>query len=125
MKIGQQRIAIVGAGIGGLTLALALRQRGLPAEIYEQAAELTEIGAAVALSANATRELRRLGVLDALLGAATEPSELIYRDGRTGQRIAAHPVRSDGRYRERCGAPYLGIHRADLQKSLSGALGRE
>jgi salicylate hydroxylase len=125
MTIKQPRIAIIGAGIGGLTLALALRQRGISAEIYEQASELTEIGAAVALSANATRELQRLGVLDALLVAATEPTELIYRDGRTGQRIAAHPVRAGGRYRERSGAPYLGIHRADLQKSLSGALGRE
>jgi len=125
MKSKRQSIAIVGAGIGGLTLALALRQRGLSAEIYEQASELTEIGAAVALSANATRELQRLGVLDPLLAVATEPSELIYRDGRTGKRIAAHPVRIGGRYRDRCGAPYLGIHRADLQKTLSGALGGE
>ena len=57
------RFAIVGGGIGGLTLALALRQRGMAAEVFEQAPELTEIGAAVALSANATRELRRLGLL--------------------------------------------------------------
>jgi salicylate hydroxylase len=41
------RIAIVGGGIGGLTLAVALRQRGVEADVYEQAAELTEIGAAV------------------------------------------------------------------------------
>jgi salicylate hydroxylase len=119
------RIAIVGGGIGGLTLALALRQRGLSAEVYEQASELTEIGAAVALSANATRELRRLGVLDQALAVATEPTELIFRDGRDGRRIAAHPVRQDGRYRERFGAPYLGIHRADLQRILGGALGGE
>ncbi|HEY0420397.1 MAG TPA: FAD-dependent monooxygenase, partial [Acetobacteraceae bacterium] len=119
------RIAVVGGGIGGLTLALALRQRGLSAEVYEQASEMTEIGAAVALSANATRELRRLGVLDQALAAATEPTELIFRDGRDGRRIAAHPVRQDGRYRERFGAPYLGIHRADLQRILGGALGGE
>ena len=48
MSARDLRIAIVGGGIGGLTLALALRQRGLAAEIYEQAAELTEIGAAAA-----------------------------------------------------------------------------
>jgi len=60
------RLAIIGGGIGGLTLALALRQRGLEADVFEQAPELTEIGAAVALSANSTRELRRLGVLDAM-----------------------------------------------------------
>lgn len=117
------RIAIVGGGIGGLTLALALRQRGLAAEVFEQAAELTEIGAAVALSANATRELQRLGVLDGIAAFATEPTELIFRNWQDGRRIAAHPVRQDGRYRERFGAPYFGIHRADLQRVLSGALG--
>ena len=51
-------------GIGGLVLGLALRQRGLVAEIFEQSSELTEIGAAVALSANATREIERLGLHD-------------------------------------------------------------
>jgi salicylate hydroxylase len=112
------RIAIVGAGIGGLTLSIALRQRGLAPDIFEQAHELAEIGAAVALSANATRELGRLGVLDRVVAASTEPTELIYRDGRTGARIAAHPVREGGAYQARFGAPYCGIHRADLQRAL-------
>lgn len=112
-------IAIIGAGIGGLVLAHALRARGLAAEIYEQSAELSEIGAAVALSANATRELDRLSLLDDIRLAATEPTELIHRDGRSGKRIAAHPVRLGGAYRASAGAPYLGIHRADLQKTLS------
>jgi len=117
------RIAIVGGGIGGLTLALALRQRGMEAEVFEQAQELTEVGAAVALSANSTRELRRLGVLDAITAASTEPTELIYRSWQDGRRIAAHPVRHELRYQQRFGAPYYGIHRADLQRILSGALG--
>src|SRR5579863_7560985 len=119
------RIAIVGAGVGGLTLWLALRQRGFDADIYEQAQELAEIGAAVALSANATRELGRLGVLDAIVAASTEPTELIYRDGRTGGRIAAHAVRLGGAYRARFGAPYCGIHRADLQRALGAGVDRE
>ena len=62
MTTQRLRIAIVGGGIGGLTLALALQQCGMEAEVFEQAPELTEVGAAVALSANSTRELRRLGV---------------------------------------------------------------
>src|ERR1700751_533246 len=119
------RIAIVGAGVGGLTLWLALRQRGVFADIYEQAQELAEIGAAVALSANATRELGRLGVLDRIVAASTEPTELVYRDGRTGGRIAAHAVRLGGAYRERFGAPFCGIHRADLQRALGGEVDRE
>jgi salicylate hydroxylase len=116
------RIAVIGGGIGGLTLALALCRHGLTATIYEQAAELAEIGAAVALSANATRELERLGLGPALAAVSTEPTELIFRDGRSGARVAAFPVRDGGAYRTRFGAPYVGVHRADLQKVLSGAL---
>ena len=93
--------------------------------MFEAAPALTEIGAAVALSANATRELARLGLLDALAAVSTEPSELIFRDGRTGDRTAAHDVAANERYRERFGAPYFGIHRADLKAVLSGAVGGE
>jgi salicylate hydroxylase len=95
------KIAIIGAGIGGLTLALALRARGIEATLYEQAAELSEIGAAVALSANATRELQRLGLIDQLERTGVEPTELIYRDGLSGDRLAAHAVRKGGAYRDR------------------------
>jgi salicylate hydroxylase len=97
------RIAIVGSGIGGLTLALALRQRGFEPDVYEQASELAEIGAAVALSANSTRELQRLGVLDAVTAVSIEPSELIYRDWCSGRRIAAHPVHEQLTYRRLSG----------------------
>jgi salicylate hydroxylase len=119
------RIAIVGAGVGGLTLSLALRQRGISAELYEQARELAEIGAAVALSANGTRELDRLGLLDALIAVSTEPTELIYRDGRTGERIAAHPLALNGTYRKRFRSAFCGIHRAEFQRILGAALGKE
>ena len=117
------RIAIIGGGIGGLTLATALSQRGVSVEVFEQTPELTEIGAAIALSANSTRELRRLGLLEAITAVSTQPTEVIYRDWRDGRRIAAHPVRHDCQYEKRFGAPYFGLHRADLQRILSGALG--
>jgi salicylate hydroxylase len=123
--LGNLRIAIIGAGVGGLTLAIALRQRSIWPDVYEQVAELTEIGAAVGLSANATREFRRLGVLDDIVAASTEPEELIYRDGRTGGRIAAHPMHQDGRYQQRFDAPFCGIHRAELRRILSAAHGKE
>jgi len=123
MSSPRLRIAIIGAGISGLTLAIALRQRGVAAEVFEQAPELTEIGAAVGLSANATRELRRLDVLDAIAACSTEPTELIYRDWRNGRRIAAHPVRHDLAYQKRFGGPFYQVHRADLQRVLSGAFG--
>jgi salicylate hydroxylase len=119
------RIGIVGAGIGGLTLALALRQRGMHADIYEQAIELREIGAAIALMANGTRELERLGCLDAIAATAVEPTEFIWRGWRDDKRIAAYPVAKDGAYRARFGSPYFGIHRSDLQRVLAGKLGSE
>jgi salicylate hydroxylase len=117
------RIAIIGGGIGGLTLAIALRQRGVAAEVFEKAPELSEIGAAVGLSANSTRELRRLGVLNAIAAFSTEPTELIYHDWRYGRRIAAYPLRHDLAYQKRFGAPLYCMHRADLQRILGGALG--
>jgi salicylate hydroxylase len=116
-------VAIIGAGIGGLVLAHALRARGFAADLYEQSAELTEIGAAVALAANANRELERLQLLDDVRAASTEPTELIHRDGRTGVRVSSHPVRLGRSYELRYGAPYFGIHRADLQKALSKRFG--
>jgi hypothetical protein len=100
------RVGIVGAGIGGLSLALALRERGLQADVFEQASELTEIGAAIGLSANAIREFARLGLAGGLTAASTIPTELIYRHWRDGSRIAAHPVRQDGWYEKQFGAPF-------------------
>jgi salicylate hydroxylase len=125
MTTKKSRIAIVGAGIGGLTLALALRQRGIVADVYEQAIELREIGAAIALMANGARELQRLGCLDAIAAASTEPSEIIWRGWRDDRRIASFPVGIGGAYRARFGAPYFGLHRADLQRVLVAALGSE
>ena len=123
MSAASLRVAIVGGGIGGLSLGLALRELGITANVFEQAPELTEIGAAIALSANANREYARLGLVDELARASTIPTELIYRDWRDGRRIAAHPVSQGNAYIERYGAPYFGIHRADLQKTLGAAFG--
>ncbi|HEY4418018.1 MAG TPA: FAD-dependent monooxygenase [Pseudonocardia sp.] len=116
------RVAIIGGGIGGLALALALRERGLTADVYEQTPQLTEIGAAVALTANATRELERIGLGDRLAAAATTPVELIHRHWRDGSRIAAHPIRNGSWYRNRFHAPVHGIRRAQLQVILSSEL---
>ncbi len=117
------RVAIIGGGIGGLTLALALRERGLTADVYEQAPRLSEIGAAVALSANATRELERIGLGAGLAAASTTPTELIHRRWRDGRKVAAHPVGTGSWYRDRFHAPFHGIHRAHLQAILAAALG--
>ncbi|SAK83956.1 salicylate 1-monooxygenase [Caballeronia temeraria] len=117
------RIAIVGAGIGGLTLALALREHGVDAQLFEQTDELREVGAAVALSANATRFYERMGLRSAFDAVCAEIPALIYRDGRSGEVIGQH--RGEPSYREQFSGSYWGVHRADLQAVLSKAVGVE
>ncbi len=116
-------VVIIGAGVGGLTLALLLRQRGIAAEVLEQSAELREVGAAISLAANATRVLQQLGLGEGLARVSTEPTRLIHRDGRDGRPIAAS---GDGQwYRDTFGAPFFGMHRMALQRLLADALGPE
>jgi len=117
------KIAVVGAGIGGLTLALALRQRGIEIDLYEQTSELREVGAAVALSANATRFYDRIGLRSKFDEVCFAISTLIYRDGRDGRVIGKHS--GEPSYEKQFGACYWGIHRADLQAILSQAVGME
>ena len=64
-------ILIVGAGIGGLTAAIALRQAGLGVEVFERAAELKEIGAGIGVSANAIRVLKHLGLMQQVVSRGT------------------------------------------------------
>ena len=121
--MAQLRVAIVGGGIGGLVLALALRERGIGCELYEQADELREIGAAVALSANGTRELRRLGLGEQVEAVSVVPSALVIRHGITGEVIADHPMAE--RYEATFGAPYYGVHRVALLQALADRLDAE
>jgi salicylate hydroxylase len=115
------RIVIVGAGVGGLTLALLLRRQGITAEVLEQASELHEVGAGIALASNATRVLHHLGLGEDLARLSTEPAALIHRDGRDGHLVTAHPMGEW--YRRTFGAPFVGLHRMALQQLLSGTWG--
>jgi salicylate hydroxylase len=110
------QIIIAGAGIAGLTLALALSARGFPVQIFEKSASLTETGAGVQLSPNATRILQRLGILERLAPTCVEPQAICLADGATGRTLLSLPVGDTAR--ARWGAPYLVCHRADLQKAL-------
>ena len=98
-------VVIVVAGVGGLTLALLLRSRGIAAEVLEQSAELREVGAAVGLAANGTRVLHHLGLGESLARVSTEPTRLSHRDGRDGEPVSA--MWDSQSYRERFGAPLL------------------
>jgi salicylate hydroxylase len=115
------RVAIAGGGIGGLTLARALAERGIEADVYEQARELREIGAAVALSANGVRELERLGLGEGLAAISTQPSSLCIRRS-DGTLICREPMGEGDVYPDAFGSAYYGVHRVALLKLLAEGL---
>ena len=114
------RILIVGAGIGGLTAALALLRDGHDVEVYEQAARLAELGAGVQISANGARVLFALGLEDALRKVWCEPAGKEIRLWNTGEtwKLFDLGAESVARY----GAPYFMMHRADLHGVLIDAV---
>lgn len=116
-------IAVIGAGIGGLTAVVALRQAGFDVDVYEQAPELTEVGGGINMGPNAARILYRLGLGEALDREAVRPASTHQRrwqDGRTLQRAPLNP-----RCEELYGAPHLTVHRADLLSIIASGFPAE
>jgi 2-polyprenyl-6-methoxyphenol hydroxylase-like FAD-dependent oxidoreductase len=106
-------IAIVGGGIGGLTLALALQQRGIGCRVYEGAPVVKELGVGITLLPHAMRELTALGVGEALVGQGIENAESCFFN-RFGQLIYSEPRGRSGGYP----VPEVGIHRGRLHVTL-------
>jgi salicylate hydroxylase len=115
-------VVVAGAGIGGLTAALALAAHGIGVIVLEQAERLEEVGAGLQLSPNASRILIALGLRGALAERAVAPDAISVRAARHGGEIVRIPL---GRAAERDGAPYWVIHRADLQAALREAAARQ
>jgi salicylate hydroxylase len=120
MARSSRRIVVAGAGIAGLTASLAFAQRGFDVTVLERAPALEEVGAGLQLSPNATRILADLGVLARLQVHAVEPREIVLRRAASLRQIGSVPLGADAR--QRWGAPYLTIHRADLQAVLAEAV---
>lgn len=116
MGRSQPSVLVVGAGIGGMSAALALARAGLPVQILEAAARLEEVGAGIQLAPNATRVLDELGVFDALRPVAVHPLELVYMDALSGVRITSLDLGEA--FLERYGHPYVVVHRHDLHRCL-------
>jgi salicylate hydroxylase len=114
------RILIVGAGIGGLTAAMALMRTGHDVALYEQAPRLAELGAGVQISANGARVLFALGLEDAIRAVWSEPAGKEIRLWNTGEtwKLFDLGAESVARY----GAPYFMVHRADLHQLLIDAV---
>ncbi len=110
---------VVGAGIGGLTTAVALRRAGMEVVVLERAAELGEAGAGLLLGANAVKVLDRLGLGGAVreAGAPTLVGGIFSREGQILTSLFAEQVT------EMVGAESFAVHRADLQSVLLRALG--
>jgi len=115
-----RNVIIAGAGIGGLTAALAIAQRGFPVAVLDQAQRLEEAGAGLQLSPNASRILLGLGLGRRLQPHVVVPEELRVRDARTARVLARAPFGATAA--ERYDAPYWVIHRGDLQTVLLDAV---
>ena len=109
------RAVVVGGGLGGMAAAVALTQAGMDVQVYEQARQLTEVGAGVSLAPNGLRLLERLGVGEGIgrLGARYASTQLLLSDGR--------PVPHEP-YEFALPGRNVGIHRADLLALLAGQL---
>ncbi|MEM7269493.1 MAG: FAD-dependent monooxygenase [Pseudomonadota bacterium] len=114
------RVAIAGAGIGGLTAALAFARQGAEVNVYEASPELGEVGAGIQLSPNAMKALASLGVDGEIEEIGFAPNTAAIRHWRTNQLHLSVPL-SDAAA-ARWGAPYLQVHRADLHSVLSASV---
>lgn len=115
-----QDIHIIGAGIAGLATALALARNGREVEIVDQAPALSEVGAGLQMSPNASRILIALGLGPELDKAVARPSRISLVSGHSLRTIAHVPC---GEFAaRRWGAPYGVLHRADLQAMLLEAV---
>jgi salicylate hydroxylase len=114
------KIAIIGGGIGGLTAAVAMQQRGIEVEVYEQSARIGEIGAGVTLSPNAVKAYRALGIEDQIAAIGFESDNQVVRTWNSGNVISK--VFRKGVYEKEFGARYFSMHRADLVDVLSRQL---
>jgi 2-polyprenyl-6-methoxyphenol hydroxylase-like FAD-dependent oxidoreductase len=113
-------IAIIGAGMGGLAAAAALRRVGVDVTVYEQAAQFIRLGAGIQIGCNAMKVLRGLGLEARLREQSFYPRSWNNRDWRTGE--VKFDMIFGGSAERKFGAPYLLAHRGDLHAALASAV---
>jgi 6-hydroxynicotinate 3-monooxygenase len=114
------RIAVLGAGLGGLTVAGLLQRAGFPVVVYEQTPSFSRIGAGIILGANAAKVLRPLELERGLVETGIRPDAFISRTWDTGE--TTYELRFDAEMDARFDGPFVNIHRADLHQILQSAL---
>ena len=120
MAVQDYSIAIIGAGIGGLAAAAALRLVGLDVRIYEQAGAFARIGAGIQQAPNAVNVLRKLGLEDQLNASAFRPYSALNRQSDTGEVTWERMLGGDAE--REFGAPYFLMHRGDLHDALASVI---
>ncbi|TKI04692.1 FAD-dependent oxidoreductase [Martelella alba] len=116
------RIAVVGAGMGGLAFASAMRNSKHQVRVYEQAQALNELGAGISLWANGTRLFDEMGIAARMAERACE-TEAAYFRNENGSVAALQLLARDNWYRGQYGHPYFGALRTDLQAALLESIG--
>jgi 6-hydroxynicotinate 3-monooxygenase len=109
-------IAIVGAGVAGLTAAATLRRIGLKVDIFEQAPAFARIGAGLQLNPNAMKVIRGLGLEARIRSVGFAPEVGYNREWDTGEITYLHPMGAE--IEQRFGAPDISLHRAELHAAL-------
>jgi 6-hydroxynicotinate 3-monooxygenase len=117
---GRKRIAVIGGGLGGVTVGGFLQRAGFDVKIYEQAPTFSRIGAGIILSANAMKAFRRLQVEDNLLKTGIKPRGYISRAWDTGDTM--YEIGFDAQSEARFGGAYLNVHRGDLHAVLQNVV---
>ena len=112
-------ILIAGAGIGGLTAALACADKGMAVSMLERATELGEVGAGIQVAANGTHVLEKLGLGAPLEEIGFKPEAATLRLGQSGRTVFSNPLGASAK--DRYGAWYYHVHRADLHRILADA----
>ena len=114
---GKLSIAVVGAGMGGLTVAATLRRIRVNAQVYEQAGRFARIGAGIQMLPNSMKVLRGIGIEARLRSFAFAPHSHLNRVWDSGEVVVELPM-PESRY----DAPYLCMHRGDLHEALASVV---